>query len=132
MKFFSRQFGELECGDDMRVTIPHGLIGFEEWTEFIIVHDEDAEPFRWLVSTQSSDLCFPLIDPAEIVSEYAPAIPKNGHDGPVELFAIVCLRPTLGETTANLKSPIVIDAQTRTGRQVVLTDDQYSIAHKLF
>jgi flagellar assembly factor FliW len=131
MKFFSRQFGELECGDELRIAFPAGIIGFEEWTEFVIVHDEDSEPFRWLVSTQNSDLCFPLIDPQEIIPEYAPAIPSAG-DGPYELFAVVCLRAALDETTANLKSPLVIDSRTQTGRQVILTDDHYTIAQKVF
>jgi flagellar assembly factor FliW len=97
----------------------------------VIVHDEDSEPFRWLVSTQNSDLCLPLIDPAEIVAEYDPHITGIG-DEPYELFAVVCLRPSLDETTANLKSPLVIDSKTQTARQIVLTDDKYSIAHKLF
>ena len=131
MKFFSRQFGELECGDELRVSIPNGIIGFEEWTEYVIVHDEDSEPFRWLVSTQNSDLCLPLIDPSEICPEYAPRLSGIGDD-PYEMFAVVCLRSSLDETTANLKSPLVIDSKTQTARQVVLTDDQYSIAHKLF
>ncbi|HLP16657.1 MAG TPA: flagellar assembly protein FliW [Bacteroidota bacterium] len=131
MKFLSRQFGELECADEHRISFPNGIIGFEEYTEFIIVHDEDAEPFRWLVSTQTEDLCFPLISPALVTREYQPALPPMG-DEPYELFVIVCLRPTLGETTANLKSPLVITSRTRTARQVVLTDDHYSVAHKLF
>jgi flagellar assembly factor FliW len=131
MKFFSRQFGELECGDELRVAIPNGIIGFEEWTEYVIVHDEDSEPFRWLVSTQNSELCLPLIDPAEICEGYNPRI-AGMEDIPYELFAVVCLRPSLDETTANLKSPLVIDSKTQTARQIVLTDDQYSIAHKLF
>ncbi len=131
MKFFSRQFGELECGDELRVAFPNGIIGFEEWTEFVIVHDEDSEPFRWLVSTQNSDLCFPLIDPLEIEPGYQPVIPSAG-DGAYELFAVVCLRASLDNTTANLKSPIVIDSRTQTGRQVILTDDHYSIARKVF
>ncbi len=131
MKFFSRQFGELECDDAIRVAIPNGIIGFEEWTEYVIVHDEDSEPFRWLVSTQNSDLCLPLINPVEICPEYEPRI--SGLEGEVhELFAVVCLRSSLDATTANLKSPIVINAKTQIGRQVVLSDDHYSIAHKLF
>jgi flagellar assembly factor FliW len=131
MKFFSRQFGELDCADDLRVVIPNGIIGFEEWTDYVIVHDEDSEPFRWLVSLQNSDLCFPLIDPTEICPEYQPQLPKEAED-PVELFAVVCLRPSLDDTTANLKSPLVINSKTQRGRQIVLSDDQYSIAHKLF
>jgi flagellar assembly factor FliW len=131
MKFFSRQFGELECTDEYRIVFPAGLIGFEEFTEFIIVHDEDTEPFRWLVSTQTGDLSFPLVNPSEVIENYEPTIPATGGD-PYELFVVVCLRPTLGETTANLKSPIVINSRTRTARQVVLTDDQFSVTHKLF
>ena len=131
MKFFSRQFGELDCPGDHCIVFPNGLIGFEEFTEYIIVDDEDAEPFRWLVSTQNSELCFPMISPAEILEEYQPVLPITGND-PIELFAIVCLRPTLGETTANLKSPIVINSKTRAAQQVVLTDDHYSVSHKLF
>jgi flagellar assembly factor FliW len=131
MKFFSRQFGELECDDDLRLAFPKGIIGFEEWTEYVIVHDEDSEPFRWLVSTQNSDLCLPLINPLEICPEYNPSIPSDGEEC-CELFAVVCLRASLDDTTANLKSPIVINPKTQSGQQIILLDDHYLIAQKVF
>ncbi len=129
MKFQSKQFGELECDDNYRITFPSGVIGFEEFKDFIIVNDESTEPFRWLVSTQDEAVCFPMIDPREIVKEYKANFPRSNGDL-YEIYSIVCLKPSLEETTINLRSPIVINAQKREGVQIILNDEEYSVSER--
>ena len=120
MKFTNRQFGELEFDDDHVVMFPGGLIGFERHRKFLIVDDVDSEPFRWLVSLEDGDLSFPLLDPGILLPGYGvDAVTGGGKT----VFVVASLRPDVGGSTVNLRSPLVIDNATRTARQVILADE---------
>jgi len=129
MKISTRQFGDLEFDENIIITFPEGLIGFEQYQRFIIVNDEDSEPFRWLISIEDADIGFPLIEPSLVYPDYQPDIPLSPEE--VSLFSIVTLNPELNRITVNLKGPIVIHNNTMTGKQVVLASDQYSTAHPM-
>jgi len=120
MKFTNRQFGELEFDEDHVVTFQGGLIGFERHSKFLIVDDEDSEPFRWLVSLEDGDLSFPLLDPGLLLPGYAVDAATGGGK---TVFVIASLRPGSGGSTVNLRSPLVIDNVSRSARQVVLDDE---------
>lgn len=119
MKWNNIQFGELEFEEKHVLNFPYGLIGFEENKKFLVVNDEESEPFRWLVSLDDPELSFPLIDVSsnpEISKKY---FPKEN----VTLFAVASIKEQLDESTVNMRSPIVIDNSDRKGKQVVLEDD---------
>ena len=120
MKFTNRQFGDLEFEEDHVVTFPGGLIGFERHRKFLIVDDEDSEPFRWLVSLDDGSLSFPLLDPAMLLPGYAADTATGGGK---TVFVVATLRAVVEKSTVNLRSPIVIDNGTRTAQQVVLDDE---------
>jgi flagellar assembly factor FliW len=120
MKFTNRQFGELEFEEDHVVTFQGGLIGFEQHRKFLIVDDEDSEPFRWLVSLEDRDLSFPLLDPGILLPGY---VVDAATGGGKTVFVIASLRQGTGGSTVNLRSPVVIDNGTRTAHQVVLDDE---------
>jgi flagellar assembly factor FliW len=120
MKFTNRQFGELEYDDDHVVMFPGGLIGFEGNRKFLIVDDEDSEPFRWLVSLEDANLSFPMLDPALLLPGYAIDAATGGGK---TVFVIASLRPGVDGSTVNLRSPLVIDNATRTARQMILDDE---------
>ena len=120
MKFTNRQFGELEFEEDHVVIFEGGLIGFEKHRKFLIVDDEDSEPFRWLVSLEDRDLSFPLLDPGILLPGYAV---DSATGGGKTVFVVASLRPGGGGSTVNLRSPLVIDNGTRTARQIVLDDE---------
>jgi flagellar assembly factor FliW len=120
MKWTSRQFGELEFAEDHVVEFFDGLFGFEQFHRFVIVHDEDSEPFRWLVSVENAELSFPMLDPALILPGY------NGLSvvGPgKEVWVLTSLSRNVEHSTVNLRSPVVIDRQTRSAQQVILDDE---------
>jgi flagellar assembly factor FliW len=120
MKFFNRQFGELEFNEAHIIYFPNGLIGFEENKKFLIVNDDDSQPFRWLVSLENENLNFPILDPTLIVPDYqVGTTPLNGQ----AIFVIAVLGDHIEKSTVNLRSPVVIDETNRHGRQVVLDDD---------
>jgi flagellar assembly factor FliW len=129
MKFTNRQFGELEFEQKHVVEFPDGIPGFEEYRNYLIVDDEDSQPFRWLVSLEVPDLSFAMIDPALIIDSYCSGMFNNPD---VIVFLLVALKTPLKASTANLRSPIVIDNATRSGRQVILDDESLSVRHPLF
>jgi flagellar assembly factor FliW len=127
MKFHSRQFGELQYDETHVFRFPEGIIGFEHLREFLVVDDEDAQPFRWLVSVEDSDLSFPLIHPSVVVPEYTISFSSDAT-----IFVVALFAEHVEETTVNLRAPIVIDNKERLGRQVILENDAYALHHPLF
>ena len=97
--------------------------------DLLIVNDEDSEPFRWLVSLEDPDLSFAMVDPGLIIDSYRSGVLK---DADTTVFLLVALKQPLEESTANLRSPIVIENGTQKGRQIILDDDTLSVRHPLF
>jgi flagellar assembly factor FliW len=128
MKTVSRQFGELEFDDQHVVEFREGIIGFEQYKKFIIVADEDSEPFRWLVSTESPDLSFPLLDPALLLPEYAAGRKVSPER---EVWVVAALHSDVKKSSVNLRSPIVIDPKTRIAEQLILDDDMLPLQFPL-
>jgi len=129
MKFVNRQFGELEFDEKHVLEFPGGVIGFGEFRRFLIVDDEDTQPFRWLVSLEDADLSFAMIEPGLVVSGYEPTYFKNED---VTVFLFVALKEPVEGSTLNLRSPLVIDNHSRVGRQVILDDETLMMKYPLF
>ncbi len=127
MKFTSRQFGEIKYEETHEFQFPDGIIGFEHLRRFLIIDDEDAQPFRWLVSLDDPSLSFPLIPPSIVIPDYDRSLPRG-----TTVFAVAVLNEPLEESTVNLRAPVIIEPSTRTGRQVVIEQDRYSLQHPLF
>lgn len=124
MKWTNVQFGEMEFEEKHVVTFPEGLIGFNETKKFLIVNDENSEPFRWLVSLEDSELSFPMVDPAVLLENYYSRYFSKEN---VTLFVVASIKHNIDESTVNLKSPIVIDDANRVGKQTVLEDDTLNV-----
>ncbi len=128
MKWTNRQFGELEYEPRHEIVFPDGLIGFERNTRFLLVNDDSAKPFLWLVSLEDSDLCFPLIDPQMVRPGYA----VTGAGPNATVLNLVALRTPVEDSTVNLRSPVVIGKDPQVGRQLVLDSEQFSFRQPLF
>jgi flagellar assembly factor FliW len=129
MKFSNRQFGEIDYEEKYLLDFPEGIIGFGEFNKFVIINDEDTQPFRWLVSVEDPDLNFPMIDPDLVAEGYRSTYIKEGDS---MTFLIVALKDPLNASTINLRSPLVIDNASKVGRQVILQDDSLSMQYPLF
>jgi flagellar assembly factor FliW len=129
MKYQSRQFGELEVEEQQRLFFPDGIIGFEQCRNFTLAVQQDTEPFRWLISLDDPDLCFPLLDPRLLHAEYGNRLSTTEAE---VVFVVAALQPQIERSTVNLRSPVVINASTQTGRQIILEDEALPYQHPLF
>ena len=127
MKCSSHQFGDIEYENEHVFVFADGLIGFEHLKRFLIINDADAEPFRWLVPIDDQDICLPILDPTFITGDYG----TMEHFGEGATVAVVAaLKEPVEDSTVNLRSPIVFDADKRTGKQIILGDERLAIQHK--
>ena len=134
----SRRFGRLEVQADRIVTFPAGLLGFEEFHDYLRVAPEALAPLTFLVACDDPDVAFPILPVEMCLADYAPKLPSDalealgarGGDA-LEVRAICALAPDTGTRHANLQGPVLINPVERLGCQVVLHDSPYSLRHLL-
>ncbi len=129
MKWKNRQFGELEFDNDHVLTFPQGIIGFEDCRRFILINDEDSQPFRWLVSIEDEDLSFPLLNPQLLVPNYQAGDRQKENS---TVLVVATLNKEIENSTVNLRSPVIIMNESRTGKQIILEEEAYALQHPLF
>jgi flagellar assembly factor FliW len=137
MRIHTRSLGEVEATPESFLTLPDGLVGFEQEREFALVAPTDYAPFRWLLSFTNPELAVPVLEAHRVVPDYAPTLTNADRHalGAVEndaldIYVVVTTDPTRG-LTANLRAPIVVHRATRLARQVVLSDGRYAIDHSV-
>ncbi len=134
MKLVTKQFGEIEFSKDLLVNFPKGLIGFEDCHRFVVINDEDYEPFRWLITVDDEEIGFPVLNPFLVAPEYGKELPDRlvkrlfSSDELIDLFCVVTINGEGGKVTVNLKSPIIINYEDKTGEQLILTSEELPVA----
>jgi flagellar assembly factor FliW len=131
MVVVSTRFGALNVPAGSLLTFPSGLLGFPEWTRYVILdHDTDA-PFKWLHCAEEASLAFVIIDPALFNEHYQVTISPEAR-GEVEGretdelgLAVILTIPSddPSAVTANLRGPLLMNLRTRLCKQLVLSED---------
>lgn len=138
VKLSTSNFGNLSIEKENIITFEQGLLGFEELKQFAIIAVEECLPFEWLVSLEDPMVAFPILNPTLFFSDYKPSLSKDDlvllnikKEKDVEMFCIVTLGKKPEDVTLNLKGPILINMKNKMGKQVVLTEDYYSLNQQL-
>jgi flagellar assembly factor FliW len=117
------QFGEITVEPKHVFYFDNGLLGFEDLRRFVLIHEEETAPFKWLISLEEPEIGFPLLSPWHLDIEYDPG---NNYDlEKLVFFNIITLEDELGRMTANMKAPIILDVFEQSGQQVILPKDKY-------
>jgi flagellar assembly factor FliW len=127
----STRFGNLNVSAESLLIFPSGLLGFPEWTRYVILdHDTDA-PFKWLHCAEEASLAFVVIDPVLFHENYQVVISPEAR-GEVEGsetdelgLAVILTIPSddPSAVTANLRGPLLMNPRTRLCKQLVLSED---------
>ena len=133
------RFGQLTVSDDEKILIPHGILGFPEYTEFCLVDPGDDTLIMWLQSMENSDIAFPLLEPKIFRLDYSARLSaaelrelKLANVSQSAVFSILTIGEDITQMTANLKAPLVINLKEQIAKQVVLQENEYSIKHLMF
>lgn len=140
MKYQSTRFGEFEVTDDEILNCPDGLYGFEQETQFALLPFDATidSPLEWLQSLTTPELAFVVTDPAPFVPDYEVTLTTEdrraiglGEGEAFRVRIIVTVPEDYRQMTGNLLAPLVIHPLLNTGKQVVLTQPDYSTRHPL-
>lgn len=139
MKFSSTRFGSLEVPDSSILTFPSGILGFPDWSRYVILdHDTDA-PFKWLHCVEEASLAFVILDPSVFYANYQVEISAEvltevkGTAADALTLAVILTIPSedAAGVTANLRGPLLMNPETRLCKQMVLSDE-YPTRYPIF
>lgn len=138
MRIQTQSLGAVEATPDSFLTLPEGLIGYEDQHEFVLVSPESQAPFRWLLSFSNPELAFAVLDPRKLVADYAPQFTSGDRralgaveSDVLEVLVLASVDPATKQLSVNLRAPIAIHGATRTAKQIVLSDGRWAVDHGL-
>ncbi len=139
MKIETRDFGTVEINESDLIHFVQPVYGFEHLSDYVLLSDKNfGDGIRWLQSAEEKDVCFIVINPSDIFTDYAPTVPlatrlamRAGTSDNLECWVIAVIAPDFKKSTVNLKSPIFIYPEKMNGAQLIL-DQDYSIRTPLF
>jgi flagellar assembly factor FliW len=121
---------------DSAIHFSDGLIGCGTWKTFVLVSETDENlPVAVLKCLDEPGVQLMVTDPALVRPGYTAALSADDRkalgltsDQRPVLFCTLTITQD-GAITANLLGPLAINAQTRQGKQLVLSETTYSARH---
>jgi flagellar assembly factor FliW len=137
VKVATKAYGLIDIDEHQKITFPQGLFGFESFREYVLL-DAERQPFYWLQSMDVEQIAFILVNPFLFRPDYEVNINNDelagiGVFSPEKalIFSIVTIPADGSPMTANLQGPLVINRDTRTGKQAVLADPRWKTRHDI-
>ena len=123
------RFGPMEFTKDQALFMPRGVLGFAEHKNFGLAYLPNKF-IDQLMLLQSLNDASGIIEPRDLHGA-CNTMEIEPEDAVIAL--IVTVRDAGGQpqVTVNLRAPIVLDTNSRTGWQYVLPNSKYSVRHLL-
>lgn len=136
MKIATRFFGEVEINEEQIVIFAEGIPGFEELKRFVVFDIEDNENLKCIQSVEDSQVCLLMINPWDYFKDYEFRLSEDERKllnitspEDIEVYNIITVRED--KITANLLSPVVINVLKGLGKQIILSETNYSIRQEI-
>lgn len=138
----TKYFGEIDLTEDKIITLDNGLMGFENYKKYTILYDSEADGqpnISWLQSVEEPGLALPVISPFLVKPDYNPVVEDEVlkplgelNEENLAIFLVLTVPSRPEEVTANLKAPVIINADTRQGCQIIVENKDYVIKYKVY
>jgi flagellar assembly factor FliW len=139
MKINTKYHREIEVKSEDVLTFEHGIPGFGEEKQFVLLPLPENEWFHILQSVKTPQLGFVVTDPFVFFKDYDFELDQASVESlgkpsekDVQVLSILTVRETLNDSTANLQAPIILNLANRKGKQVILTNSDYQTKHLIF
>jgi flagellar assembly factor FliW len=133
------RFGQINLQPNDIITFPEGMLGFQDLRNFALLDDPNDDIFAWLQSCELPSIAFPVLEPEIFGQYYSVSLTKNElellklkADQKPTFMNIITIPDDPTQMTANVKAPIVINAEARIARQCVLQDNNLAIRDPIF
>lgn len=139
MQLNTKYFGQVECDPAQVLDFPNGLFGFESEKKFVLLSfSGSGGNMLCLQSIAAPSPAFILMNPFSLKPDYAPVLSAEelelmGVSQSHELcYYVMCVvKDPVGESTVNLRCPVVVNPDLHRAVQVILDTDAYQMRHPL-
>lgn len=146
MRVNTEKFGTIDITDDKIITFDNGIIGFQDYTRYTLIYDADSEEksesaMMWLQSMDEPALAFPILKPQFVKPDYSPVVADemleclgsgeiNNKD--LLIFVTMTVPHDITKMTCNLRAPIIINAKTLKGVQLITENEDYLVRYPIY
>ena len=133
MAIQSNRFGSVEVNAKDVINFPRGIIGFADEREFVLIRTTNAQAVGWLQSAINPGMALPVVSahvlsppyPDVDIASYAEAVGLGTNLEELAVLVVLNAQPGV-PATVNLVAPIIVNAATRVGAQVLLEGTRFS------
>jgi len=130
------RFGTVEVDESRLIEFPKGVLGFPNQRQYALIQTGEQSSFYWLQSVDRSELAFVVCDPRLFVPDYrvpirADELAQLGLEDPSGAQVFVIVNKVEEMLTGNLQGPLVVNCETRVGKQLVLSDRRHTTRQPL-
>lgn len=136
MNVETTRFGVVDVDENRIITFPSGLLGFTNFTKYVLLQPDEDGAFFWLQSLDAPELAFVVTDPSLWIKDYQVPIRREQMDElaldkleSAQVFVI--LNKHDRSLTANLQGPLVVNVVSREAMQLVLADKRWTTRHEI-
>ncbi|PMC36630.1 flagellar assembly protein FliW [Bacillus sp. UMB0899] len=135
----TKYHGEITIEENEIIKFENGIPGFINEKKYTLLPLDKESPFSILQSIETTELGFVVVNPFHYTKEYEFDLTDgekeaiqltNAED--LEVLAIMTVKDSLKNSTANLQAPLIINYKKKLGKQVILNNSNYSIRYPLF
>jgi len=129
MQLKTTRFGLVDIQADDVIHFPAGLIGLEHCRQWVLLADSANDALAWLQCVTEPEVALAVVSPGRFVPGYQVRV-YRAELAPLNLTQVrnaqvlAVVGKGDGGLTLNLKAPLVINLERRTGRQVVVNGDE--------
>ena len=133
MNIQTKYLAEVELNEEQVIDFSSGIPGFINETKFILLDLPGNPVFQILQSITTPDIAFVVANPYHFYQDYAFELDVNtkkilaiNKEQDVTVFSIVTLKDPFETSTLNLKAPVIINPNSKRGKQYILNEEAYS------
>jgi flagellar assembly factor FliW len=134
------EFGLIEIDEDDIIHFPEGICGLEDIKNYVFLEKNEIDvPIVWMQAINNKHIRFVVFDPMFIVDKYQPVISDEilkklnaSSLDEIRYYVIAVVPKNIKDMTVNLKSPIVINPESKIAYQVILENPEYNVRHFVF
>ncbi len=131
----TKPFGKMVIDERQILDFPDGILGFENYTQFALIEENQESPFKWLQSLTELDLAFIVIQPDLFAPDYRPVLGQEDLDGiglvsldeAVVMTIVTIPNDNPQKMTANLQGPVVINPKNRKAKQFISKNENHPV-----
>ncbi|UAL52001.1 flagellar assembly protein FliW [Metabacillus dongyingensis] len=135
----TKYHGEITIDEAQKITFEHGIPGFVNEKNFILLPLEEGSSFFILQSIQSQNTAFVVTSPFFFFKDYEFDLDESTKyllmiESPndVEVYVILTVSDPFTNSTANLQGPLILNKGKRLGKQLILNKTAHTTKHRLW